>query len=110
MIDARRMEIFTAIYDRNLSEVKSPFNLVLDNESFESALSNKKMLFFGNGSAKFQQIINHPNALFAPIDSNAKHLVHESFLKLKNGEVVDIAYSEPFYIKEFYSPPSKPIL
>jgi len=110
MIDARRMEIFTAIYNRKLTEVKSPFNLVLENASFEDTLATKKMLFFGNGSAKFQQIIKHPNALFAPIDSSAKHLVLESFLKLKKGEVVDIAYSEPFYIKEFYSPPSKPIL
>lgn len=110
MIDARRMEIFTAIYDPNLTEVKPPFNLVLEQESFEDTLATNKILFFGNGSAKFQQIINHPNALFAPIESSAKHLVHESFLKLKNDEVVDIAYSEPFYIKEFYSPQAKPIL
>ncbi len=110
MIDARRMEIFTAIYDRNLTEVKPPFNLVLDQEYFKTSLASKKILFFGNGSVKFQQIINHPNALFVPIESSAKHLASESFLKLKNGELVDIAYSEPFYIKEFYSPPSKPIL
>jgi tRNA threonylcarbamoyladenosine biosynthesis protein TsaB len=110
MIDARRMEIFTAIYDRNLTEVKSPFNLVLDQQYFQTFLASKKILFFGNGSVKFQQIINRPNALFVPIESSAKHLARESFLKLKNGDLVDIAYSEPFYIKEFYSPPSKPIL
>ena len=110
MIDARRMEIFTAIYNRKLTEVKSPFNLVLDSGSFEETLATNKILFFGNGSSKFQQIINHPNALFAPIESNAKHLIFESFLKLKNKDVVDIAYAEPFYIKEFYSPPSKQIL
>src|SRR5699024_2694741 len=74
MIDARRMEVFTAIYDKQLNEMAAPHNIILTEESFTGFLSKHTITFFGNGSNKFQAICSHPNALFKPIETTAVHL------------------------------------
>jgi tRNA threonylcarbamoyladenosine biosynthesis protein TsaB len=75
MIDARRMEVFTAVFDQELNEMIPPFNLVLDQSSFNSLLEKEKILFFGNGSTKFQSVIHHPQALFQNIDVKSKNII-----------------------------------
>ena len=108
MIDARRMEVFTSIYDKTLKEVIPPKNLVLDQQSFDNLLTIP-ITFFGNGSEKFKNIFYHGNAYFADIDMTAEHMPGLSFSEFKKNNFADLAYSEPFYGKEFHSPFVKPL-
>jgi tRNA threonylcarbamoyladenosine biosynthesis protein TsaB len=103
MIDARRMEVFTAVFDHNFQEVMPSTNLILDEASFSQFLDKSTVCFFGNGSNKFHSITKHPNAIFENIEATAQHmagLAHQSF-SLR--EFADLAYSEPFYGKDFHS-------
>ena len=103
MIDARRMEVFTAIYDKSLNKIIAESNCILNQDSFRDLLNKNKILFFGNGSAKFQPIINHQNALFKPITITAESMPALSSEKFNKQEFADLAYAEPFYGKDFYS-------
>jgi tRNA threonylcarbamoyladenosine biosynthesis protein TsaB len=103
MIDARRMEVFTAIYDKDLSTVVAPTNTILNDLSFNDLVQTKRILFFGNGSNKFHSIINHPNALFADIEIDAQNMVSLTYKALQERKFADLAYSEPFYCKDFHS-------
>ena len=103
LIDARRMEVYTAVYDgkkgEEISETKS---LVLDENSF-SELSGKKILFVGDGAAKTQEIISIPNAEFKnEIYPSAKYLIQKSVEKFNAKDFEDVAYFEPFYLKDFH--------
>ena len=96
MIDARRMEVFTAVYDHSLSEILSPVNIILDNESFKGLLEKHSILFFGNGSEKFRSLISHPNASFKNLEATAEHMTGLSYSQFKNKEFADLAYTEPY--------------
>jgi tRNA threonylcarbamoyladenosine biosynthesis protein TsaB len=109
MIDARRMEVFTAIYDQSLQKVLPPTNMILDENSFADRLTENPILFFGNGSKKAEGIINHPNARFADVSATAENMVALAAEKFKREEFLDLAYSEPYYGKDFHSPISKKI-
>ncbi|HMK26697.1 MAG TPA: tRNA (adenosine(37)-N6)-threonylcarbamoyltransferase complex dimerization subunit type 1 TsaB [Chitinophagaceae bacterium] len=104
LIDARRMEVFTAMYDKNLREKVSPHTMVVDEKSFASFLLQGKVLFCGNGIKKLQPLISNNNALFSNTMADASHLARLSFHGYNNKEFADLAYAEPLYIKEFYSP------
>jgi len=104
LIDARRMEVFTALYDKDLREKVSPLAMVLDEKSFASFLLQDKVLFCGNGIKKLQSIISNNNAHFSNTMADASHLARLSFTSYKNKEFADLAYAEPLYIKEFFSP------
>jgi tRNA threonylcarbamoyladenosine biosynthesis protein TsaB len=101
MIDARRQEVFTALFDKKLSVILKPQAMILDETSFISFLKKNKILFFGNGSKKFQQLMHHPNALYKNIPGNASHLAFLSYENFKNKEFADLTYTEPLYLKEF---------
>lgn len=104
MIDARRMEVFTAIYDRHLNEVKQPLAMVLDKNSFSEILQQNRVYFFGNGAKKFENIIDHTgNEKFIESEISSSALAHFSWNKFKKNEFENVAYSNAFYIKEFYS-------
>jgi tRNA threonylcarbamoyladenosine biosynthesis protein TsaB len=107
MIDARRMEVFTAIYNKQLGEIIPPLALLLDETSFASQLANEKILFCGAGSKKLQSVVAHVNATFSESNGNASHLSALSIINYRNNEFADLAYTEPLYIKEFYSPARK---
>jgi tRNA threonylcarbamoyladenosine biosynthesis protein TsaB len=107
MIDARRMEVFTAVYDQNLEEILSPINLIVDEQSFQNILSHHSVTFFGNGSNKYKEISSHINAHFANIEASAKHMTALSFSLFKQNKFSDLAYKEPFYGKDFYTPSVK---
>jgi tRNA threonylcarbamoyladenosine biosynthesis protein TsaB len=104
LIDARRMEVFTAMYDKDLREKISPHAMVVDKKSFASLLLPGKVLFCGNGVKKLQTLISNSNALFSNTMADASHLARLSFNCYNNKEFADLAYAEPLYIKEFYSP------
>ncbi len=101
MIDARRMEVFTAIYDPKLNIVMAPTAMILDETSFFDVLKNNRVVFSGSGSTK-ANIIKHPNAVFATKSYNACHLSVLANKAFGAGLFADLAYSEPFYLKEFY--------
>jgi tRNA threonylcarbamoyladenosine biosynthesis protein TsaB len=108
MIDARRMEVFTALYDKELIEKEPPSAMLIDESSFSELLRNKKIIFCGNGSKKLQKIISNSNATFSEIVAGASDLAHLSYNCFRNTEFADLAYTDPLYIKEFYSPTTRP--
>ncbi|HET9279767.1 MAG TPA: tRNA (adenosine(37)-N6)-threonylcarbamoyltransferase complex dimerization subunit type 1 TsaB [Flavitalea sp.] len=103
MIDARRMEIFTALFTPDLSEEMSSTALVIEEATFANYLSKHEIIFSGNGSKKFQQLVSHPNAVFSDVQFSAQHLAVLSRQKFLDQEFSDVAYSEPLYLKEFYT-------
>ncbi len=107
MIDARRMEVFTAVYDKALQEKNPAHPLIIDENSFSDILSSSAVLFCGNGSKKLQPLISNNNATFSDSISNASHLSPLSQNCFLKKEFADLAYTEPLYIKEFYSPVRK---
>jgi tRNA threonylcarbamoyladenosine biosynthesis protein TsaB len=104
VIDARRMEVFTAVYDKELQEKIPPHAMVVDEKSFASFLLQSKVLFCGNGVKKLQPLISNSNALFSNTMADASHLARLSFNCYNNSKFADLAYAEPLYIKEFYFP------
>lgn len=107
MIDARRMEVFAAVYDKSLQEKTPAHALIVDEDSFSDLLSSSSILFCGNGSKKLQALIKNKNAGFCDRTHNASHLADLSYNCFRNKEFADLAYTEPLYIKEFYSPTRK---
>ena len=102
LIDARRMEVYTAFFDGTSGEmIKETEAKVLDENSF-SELSDKKVLFIGDGAKKAQEILNLPNAAFkSDIFPSAKGLIKKSVEKFNQKYFEDTAYFEPFYLKDF---------
>ena len=103
MIDARRMEVFTASYNHRLELISKPHANILTPDSFDSELENQPVYFFGDGAAKFESILNHPNAHFVQtgdMPAALGHLAQKIFLE---GRFTDLAHSEPLYVKEFQS-------
>jgi tRNA threonylcarbamoyladenosine biosynthesis protein TsaB len=109
MIDARRMEVFTALYDQSLQTVLPPTNLILDETAFSGWLDNHSITFFGNGSKKAEGLIKHANAFFTDNAATANDMVLLAADKFEKNDFLDLAYSEPFYGKDFHSPISKKI-
>ncbi len=103
MIDARRMEVFTAVYKNDLEEVMPTTAMVIDPHSFEQYLSDRQMSFFGGGSNKCKPIITASSAAFIEINYTPGYLGILSFLRYLQGEFTGVAYSEPAYTKEFYT-------
>jgi tRNA threonylcarbamoyladenosine biosynthesis protein TsaB len=110
MIDARRMEVFTAVYIKTLQELIKPHALVINENSFDELLSLNKIFFYGSGSKKLQKILHHDNAKYGTISVNAAHLAEISQKQFTQTLFADLAYSEPFYLKEFFSISRKNIL
>jgi tRNA threonylcarbamoyladenosine biosynthesis protein TsaB len=104
MIDARRMEVFTAIYDHALNTILKPHAVILDKNSFGKYLEQYQIIFSGSGSQKFKNIIEYPNANFINIHHDATDMINLSVKSFAQQQFADVAYSEPFYIKEFFTP------
>jgi tRNA threonylcarbamoyladenosine biosynthesis protein TsaB len=107
MIDARRMEVFSALYNDELKEIILPAAIILNEESFDDYLIDNSIIFFGSGSEKWRQITKHANAFFANIEVDASYLSILSYKKFAEKKFTDIIYCEPIYIKEFYTHPNK---
>ncbi|MEI2739011.1 MAG: tRNA (adenosine(37)-N6)-threonylcarbamoyltransferase complex dimerization subunit type 1 TsaB [Chitinophagaceae bacterium] len=107
MIDARRMEVFAAVYDNTLQEMAVPHALIIDESSFTHLLFTSRVLFCGSGSKKLQLLIKNNNAVFSQSTHDASHLAVLSYNRFRKKEFSDLAYTEPLYIKEFYSPSRK---
>ncbi len=108
MIDARRMEAYTAIYDRALREVREVKAEVIDANTYNEWLDKGLVYFFGNGTEKCKEILNHPNARFIDnIIPTAKSMLPIAELAIAKGQYEDVAYFEPFYLKDFVAIKSK---
>ena len=104
MIDARRMEVFTALFDSGLTEMQQPEAVVLTTETHANWLLKNEVWFVGDGSEKYSKILEHKNAKFVPEGNNSLAMSELAYQKYEAGEFVDVAYAEPLYLKEFFSP------
>lgn len=100
MLDARRMEVFTALYDKKLTPIMAPSSMVLEKNSFSDYLNTKTITFFGNGHEKFKAITEEKNAVFKSIIFNSAHLSVILYPKFVKSKFIDYTYLEPFYLKE----------
>ena len=112
MIDARRMEVYTAIYDRALNVKQAISAEIIDENSFVDVLNEHPVYFFGNGAAKCREQITHPNAHFIEdIHPLAKRMFPLAEKAVAKEDYKDVAYFEPFYLKEFVASfPTKKLL
>jgi tRNA threonylcarbamoyladenosine biosynthesis protein TsaB len=102
MIDARRMEVYTAMFDPELNTMAQVDAKVIDSGSFRHELENHRCFFFGNGAPKCGTLIDHDNALFLDgVHASAAHMVQVAWAKYEQSNFVDVAYFEPFYLKDF---------
>lgn len=103
MIDARRMEVFTAVFNSSGDRVQATSAAIIDENSFNDLLANNKVLFFGDGAEKCQVVLSgNSNAAFLPGFVNSSvDLSKKALEKFKSQDFEDVAYFEPFYLKEF---------
>ncbi|WP_294248637.1 tRNA (adenosine(37)-N6)-threonylcarbamoyltransferase complex dimerization subunit type 1 TsaB [uncultured Chryseobacterium sp.] len=109
LIDARRMEVYTAVYDGKTGEELSVTEAkILDEYSFQE-YHGRKVLFAGDGAAKAKEVIQLPDAEFLQdVYPSAQYLIKRTLEKISRNEVEDIAYFEPFYLKDFHGVKKKP--
>ena len=108
MIDARRMEVFTALYTQNLEIILEPQAMIIDSNSFENHFLVNKILFVGNGAKKWEIICKNENALFTQNSNNLLAMNKLSFKKYEKKDFSDLAYIEPSYLKEFFDTSKQP--
>ena len=117
MIDARRMEVYSAVFSTVIpSEVEgsSPYRqitetapVIIDENSFSEYLEQGPCLFIGDGAGKCADVIRHPNAYFCQCNPKASAMLQPAMAALKEKRFEDVAYFEPFYLKEFVATVSK---
>lgn len=111
MIDARRMEVYSAVYSRALQEVRPIGADIVDADTYLPYLENHPVYFFGDGAMKCKNVIQHKNAHFIEgIIPLAKWMFPLAERSLHLGEKQDVAYFEPFYLKDFVAIKSKSLL
>jgi tRNA threonylcarbamoyladenosine biosynthesis protein TsaB len=108
MIDARRMEVFTAVYNSSLRPIYEPHSRILDTLAFDELLRRQKILFLGNGSIKFQQVCQNANALFKKLALNPFALPALTYKNFIGNNFATLAYAEPIYLKEFFTKQPEP--
>lgn len=104
MLDARRMEVFTALYDRALNELIAPCAMILTEDSFSEWLNKHEIIFFGSGSNKWKGLVKHDNAVFRDSFYTARHIASISDNEFRQQAFANLAYTEPIYLKDFYAP------
>lgn len=102
MIDARRMEVYSAVYDRSLREVRGVGADVVTADTYREYLDGGPVYFFGNGAAKCMEVIDHPNARFIKdVVPLAKWMFPLAEKRMAGERFEDVAYFVPFYLKDF---------
>ncbi len=112
LIDARRMEVYSTAYGPELDELDPCKAIIMDDSSFSSELDQGPVYFFGDGMEKCRTLLSsHSNARFiAEIFPRASAMGWIAELRFSKNEVEDVAYFEPFYLKEFQAKKSRPML
>ncbi|MDQ6763066.1 MAG: tRNA (adenosine(37)-N6)-threonylcarbamoyltransferase complex dimerization subunit type 1 TsaB [Bacteroidota bacterium] len=104
MIDARRMEVYTALYAHDLQEIEPPSAKILDENSFTKYKGLNKIIFSGSGSKKFSDLSKNDNFFFSKAGILPESLAQFSWEKFKRPEHENIVSAIPLYIKDFYTP------
>jgi tRNA threonylcarbamoyladenosine biosynthesis protein TsaB len=108
MLDARRMEVYTSVYNSDYSLVQDIKAEIIEENSFEDYLDNKPVLFFGEGAPKTKKLLSHPNAIFYDtFKQSARYMGAIASQKLNEQKFENVAYFEPFYLKDFITTTSK---
>ncbi len=102
MLDARRMEVYSAVFDKNNDQIRDIKAEILDTYSFETYLNKGITYFIGDGVTKTKTIIEHPNARYIENKlPSANEMAILSYFDYKNDNFENVAYFEPFYLKDF---------
>ena len=113
MVDARRMEVYTAIFEiagqagNDVRQVTETAPMIIDENSFAEQLAEGEVLFIGDGAGKCADVIKHPNAKFIQCNPQASAMLSPAMAAYKEKRFEDVAYFEPFYLKEFVATISK---
>ena len=109
MLDARRMEVYSAVYDSNYKQIRGTQAQILDETSFADYLEKGNVYFIGNGVEKTKELINHTNAIFIEEKlPSANEMSALAYDKYKISDIEDVAYFEPYYLKDFVALKPKP--
>ena len=111
MIDARRMEVFTAVFDQDLNDVVPTEAKIIDEKSFANELSSGKVTFIGDGAMKCAALLQQDNAVFSELNFNsAANMSGLAYKAYTAAQFEDVAYFEPFYLKDFvFTTPKKKV-
>jgi len=102
LIDARRMEVYSAVYDQNHKLIRDVQADILDDKPFDIYLNDKKVYFAGDALTKTKQLISHPNAVFSPVEFPSARFMHQTaYQKYLHQDFENTAYFEPYYLKDF---------
>tara|TARA_R110002049_G_scaffold213973_1_gene385498 strand:+ start:14238 stop:14909 length:672 start_codon:yes stop_codon:yes gene_type:complete len=102
MLDARRMEVYSAVFDSDFNQIRETQAQILDESSFSDCLEKGNVYFIGNGVEKTKGLINHPNAIFIEDKlPSANDMSMLAYNKYKISDTEDVAYFEPYYLKDF---------
>ena len=107
MIDARRMEVYTALFDSSGSMVRHTEAIIINEQSFEEELEKHHIVFVGDGAEKCRSLLNHRNALFTTLNASATGMVKIALAAFNKQKFVDTAYFEPYYLKDFVATQAK---
>lgn len=108
MIDARRMEVYSMLLDENGKVIKPITAEIIDESFLADELTENQVVFFGNGSEKCKKVITSPNAVFVSnINASAQHMCELVWQAYSNKQFEDVAYFEPYYLKDFVATVSK---
>ena len=107
MVDARRMEVYSAVYRPDGTRITEVEPVIVDENGFASFLAEGKVLFVGDGAGKCQGTIKSENASFIQCCPDARSMAAPALKELREGNFRDVAYFEPFYLKEFVATTSK---
>ena len=112
MIDARRMEVFTGLFNPDGTIYRDISAEIIEEDSFSGILDSKRIYFFGDGSDKCRGILKHENAIFLPdVHPSARYMIGLALEAFRNSRFEDVAYFEPYYLKEFIATiPRKKVL
>ena len=106
MVDARRMEVYTAVFENGI-QLTETAPVIIDENSFAEYLEQGPCLFIGDGAGKCADVIKHPNASFCQCWPKASSMLSPATAAYKEKRFEDVAYFEPFYLKEFVATVSK---
>ena len=111
MLDARRMEVYAALYDRGLKTIRDVSADIIEADTYKQWLDERPVYFFGNGAEKCKDVITHPNAHFIEgIEPLAKWMQPLAERRFLNEQFEDVAYFVPFYLKDFVAIKPKKLL
>lgn len=103
LIDARRMEVFMAVFNNQLDTLRLPQAMVLDETTFADLIQKQPIVFSGSGRKKLENIFQHEHAIYIDVQHKASHMIDIGLQRFTAKKFNDLAYSEPFYLKEFFT-------